>query len=134
MMIGNMMRTGVPPSTFPNPIQRPAVQQTARQTRPVRPMTAHIGASNPPGNQSPGPSGSSGVGGNSGGGQSISDMKMKQRQALLAHTQSFLNPDNKPRVKPKVEVSAKDEKLPVVSMAAEESVTISDGGSDSSKK
>lgn len=96
MILGNMLRPGVPPVSFPNPIQRPVGGvQVSRPQRPMRPQsTPAVSAPNS---------------------QSISDMKAKQRQALIAHTQSFLNPDNKPRVKSKVEVSAKDEKTSIIS-------------------
>ena len=36
MMVGNMMRPVAPPASFPNPIQRPGLQQP-RQQRPTRP-------------------------------------------------------------------------------------------------
>lgn len=100
-----MMRPGMPAATFPNPIQRPAVQQAARQPRPPRPQTTQTVIPVVPATTN---------------NPSVSDMKLQQRQALLAHTQSFLNPDNKPRVKKNVEVSAKDEKISA-SPSAEES-------------
>lgn len=107
MILSNMMRPGVPPASFPNPIQRPAgAVQVSRPQRPMRPQstpTSTAPASNP---------------------QSISDAKAQQRQALLAHTQSFLNPNNKSRVKTKVEVSAKDEKPGVVSVDNSSSATL----------
>ena len=101
MMLGNMMRPPMPPVSFPNPIQRPGaqnIQPPRPPTRSVRPMTAPISAVAP---QPPPPPQN---------GASLSDQKARQRQALLAHTQSFLNPNNKPRVKTKVEVSANDGK------------------------
>lgn len=92
-----MLRPG-PPVSFPNPIQRPmGATQPARPQRPmVRPQVQQAPAVSVPNTQT------------------VSDMKAKQRQALLAHTQSFLNPDNKPRVKSKVEVSAKEEKTSIL--------------------
>lgn len=101
VILGNMMRPAVPAATFPNPIQRPAVQPASRQPRPQRPQTTPNVAPVQPASS----------GGQPAPSQSLSDMKLQQRQALLAHTQSFLNPDNKPRVKKNVEVSAKDEKI-----------------------
>ncbi|KAL4218896.1 cell differentiation [Mactra antiquata] len=109
MILSNMLRPGVPPASFPNPIQRPAGPvQVSRPQRPMRPQstpttTAPVVVSNP---------------------QSISDAKAQQRQALLAHTQSFLNPNNKSRVKTKVEVSAKDEKPSIVTSGGPSSNTI----------
>lgn len=96
VILGNMLRPGVPPVSFPNPIQRPVGGvQPSRPQRPMRPQST-------PAVSTP-------------SSQTISDMKAKQRQALIAHTQSFLNPDNKPRMKSKVEVSAKDEKTSILS-------------------
>lgn len=113
MILGNVMRPNVPSVSFPNPIQRPGIQQISRQPRPPRPQTTPtavpvVPTSTPNSQPSQNPN------------QTMSDMKLQQRQALLAHTQNFLNPDNKPRVKKNVEVSAKDEKISS-SPSAEES-------------
>lgn len=109
MILSNMLRPGVvPPVSFPNPIQRPVGGvmpgvQPARPQRPIRPQSTPVASvANP---------------------RSVSDMKANQRRALLAHTQSFLNPNNKPR-KSKVEVSAKDEKISILS--PESSIDIKD--------
>lgn len=102
-------------ASFPNPIQRPGgVQQISTAPRQQAPTfnpshtASNISMSKPP----PPPVTSltvtpatapttSSTAGQSG----FKALQAKQRQAVLAHTQNFLNPQNKPRVKQKAEAS-----------------------------
>lgn len=103
MMLNNF-RHNTPPTTFPNPIQRPGLQIPTNQ-RPPRPPT------NPPG-PPPRPSTVPPSVVSTGLASSLKAQQEKQRQELLAHAQSFLNPQNKPSIKhtSKAEVSAGDKK------------------------
>ena len=118
VILSNMMRPGMTAASFPNPIQRPAVPQASRQPqpRPQRPQATSAMIPTGPVTAVHNPS--------TNNNQSISNAKLLQRQALLAHTQSFLNPENKPRVKKNVEVSAKDDKI----MGADDSKVFEVGG------
>ncbi|XP_048776168.2 protein PRRC2C-like isoform X5 [Ostrea edulis] len=95
-------RPNVPPSqgSFPNPIQRPG-GQVAGNPRPPRPQ------GKPPGPPPPSQDNSSKTG------SAFKAQQAKERQGLLAHAQSFLNPQNKPSIKnmpPKVETSTVEKK------------------------
>lgn len=110
-MMMNNFRHNTPTTSFPNPIQRPGLQMPPNQ-RPPRPLGV-------PTNQAvgqlrpnaivpqPAPISSS-----TNTSVSLRAQQAKQRQELLAHAQSFLNPQNKPSIKQagKVEVSASDKK------------------------
>lgn len=94
LMVGNMMRPVAPPASFPSPIQRPGLQPPMQQRPPIlrpaasssAPVTVNVTS------------------------VSMKDIKAKQRAELLAHTQSFLNPNNRPGKQNKVEVSANEDK------------------------
>ncbi|XP_078324244.1 uncharacterized protein LOC111125384 isoform X5 [Crassostrea virginica] len=88
LMNATNFRPNVPPSqgTFPNPIQRPGGQMPANP-RPPRPQ------GKTPGPPAPTQDNTSKVG------SAFKAQQAKERQGLLAHAQSFLNPQNKPSIK-----------------------------------
>lgn len=95
-------RPNVPPSqgSFPNPIQRPGGQMPSNP-RPPRPQ-GKTPAPPPPPQEN-----------NSKTGSAFKAQQAKERQGLLAHAQSFLNPQNKPSIKnlpAKVETAATEKK------------------------
>lgn len=108
-MIMNNFRQHTPPSTFPNPIQRPGLQIPANQRQPRPQIGAPVNPAQVRTSTVVAPvatSSSSTVS------SSLKAQQEKQRKELLAHAQSFLNPQNKPSIKQagKVEVSASDKK------------------------
>ena len=109
MMLNNF-RHNAPPSSFPNPIQRPGLQIPTNQ-RPPRPQ---LGSQPNPVGAPPRPSSSvpPTLPPTSNMSSTLKAQQEKQRQDLLAHAQNFLNPQNKPSIKQtgKVEVSAGDKK------------------------
>lgn len=137
MMLNNF-RHNTPPTTFPNPIQRPGLQIPANQ-RPPRPPTNPPGP--PPRPSTVPPAVATTV--SSGVASSLKAQQEKQRQDLLAHAQSFLNPQNKPSIKhtSKAEVSAVDKKTTSTAKpsggggsTSASSSTKSDDGKTSEKK
>lgn len=95
-------RPNVPPSqgSFPNPIQRPGGQMPSNP-RPPRPQ-GKTPAPPPPPQEN-----------NSKTGSAFKAQQAKERQGLLAHAQSFLNPQNKPSIKnlpAKAETAATEKK------------------------
>lgn len=110
MVVNNFRASVPPPSSFPNPIQRPGVAtmpNTQRLTRPplgtpsgmgnvISPMSLVTPASS---------AGSAPTGGfgntpqSTAGGSDIKALQAKQRQELLAAAKSFLNPQNKPNIR-----------------------------------
>ncbi|XP_050411545.1 integrator complex subunit 3 homolog [Patella vulgata] len=82
IMVGSMMRSNTAPPTqptFPPPIQRPGVQQnTTLITQTSIPTPVIVTQTTNP---------------------SMKALHEKQRREVLAHAQSFLNPQNKPSIK-----------------------------------
>ncbi|XP_061164829.1 protein PRRC2C-like isoform X2 [Saccostrea echinata] len=100
---GNFRPTVQPSqANFPNPIQRPAGQMPVNvNPRPPRPQ------GKPPGPPPPTQENTSKVG------AAFKAQQAKERQGLLAHAQSFLNPQNKPSIKnvpPKGDTAAPEKK------------------------
>ncbi|ESP04907.1 hypothetical protein LOTGIDRAFT_229985 [Lottia gigantea] len=100
IMVGGMVRPNTAPpqpsrGSFPPPIQRPGLSNTGVITIPTQSLTPVIPAAL-----------------QQGATPSMKALHEKQRREVLAHAQSFLNPQNKPKVKslPKSDIS--DEKSP----------------------
>lgn len=91
LLVSNMMRastTGQPRAPLPNPIQRPIGHAPVpRPQQPSLQMPAPVIHAQPMQPQAS----------SEGGGGSIRALQAKQRQEVLAHAHSFLNPSNKPR-------------------------------------